>query len=162
MEALFFHPRPGHVVRCVVVGAYLLATVPFHRAKVPNVTLTICLRAALVLLVAGLAFPLCWPLQRVAGLHVVFIGGFTLITFTVATRVVLGHSGASHLFPTPLPFLRGAAVLFAVATLLRVIADFLPLTRAHWINAASYAWMLAALIWAWRILPRVRIADTEE
>ncbi len=47
--------------------------VPIHRPAVPNVTLTIALRAALVLLIARLVFPLCWPLQRVAGLHVVFI-----------------------------------------------------------------------------------------
>ena len=161
-ESMAFHPVAARLVRCATAGAYLLATVPFHRTKVPNVTLTICLRAGLVLLIAGLVFPLCWPLQHVAGLHVIFVGGFSLITLTVATRVVLGHSGGSHLFPAPLPFLRGAAVLFVAAAVLRAGADFLPLTRPNWINAASYAWMLAALVWSWRILPRVRIADTGE
>ena len=160
-EAQYFHARLAVILQCFATGGYLLATVPIGRTKVPDVTLTICLRAALVLLGAGLAFPLCWPLQRLAGQHVIFIGGFTLLVFTVATRVVLGHSGGSHLFPARLPFLRGAAVLFAVAMVLRVIADFLPLARPHWMNAASYAWMLAALVWSWRILPRVRIADTD-
>jgi uncharacterized protein involved in response to NO len=161
-ESLAFHPLAANLVRCTAAAAYLLATVPFHRAKVPNVTLTICLRAALVLLFAGLAFPLCWPLQRVAGLHVIFIGGFSLITLTVATRVVLGHSGKSHLFATPLPFLLTAALLIATAAVLRAIGDFLPLTRNHWLNGASYAWMLGAAVWAWRVLPKVRIPDPEE
>jgi uncharacterized protein involved in response to NO len=161
-EGQYFHPRLVVILQCLAAGGYLLATVPFGRTKVPNVTLTLCLRAALVLLGAGLAFPLCWPLQRLAGQHVIFIGGFTLLIFTVATRVVLGHSGGSHLFPAPLPFLRGAAVLFVAAAVLRAVADFLLLTRPHWINAAAYAWMLAALVWSWRILPRVRIADAEE
>ncbi len=160
-ESLAFHPLAAQLIRCATAAAYLLTTVPFHRVKAPNTTLTFCLRAALVLLIAGLAFPLCWPHLRVAGLHVIFIGGFSLIALTVATRVVLGHSGGSHLFPAPLPFLRGAAVLFAITTLLRVVADFLPLARTHWLNAAAGAWMLAALVWARRILPRVRIPDSD-
>ena len=160
-ESLVFHPFAAHVIRCAAAGAYLLATVPFFHAKVPNVTLTICLRTALVLLIAGLVFPLCWPLQRVAGLHVIFIGGFSLITLTVATRVVFGHSGNGHLFTTPLPFLIAAALLIVTATVLRAFGDFVPLTHQHWLNAASYAWMLGAIVWAWRVLPKVRIADTE-
>jgi len=158
-EALSFHVHAAHLIRCGAAGAYLLATVPFHRVKVANVTLTVCLRVALVLLIAGLVFPLAWPLQRVAGLHVIFIGGFSLITLTVATRVVLGHSGNSHLFPTALPFLITAALLIVIAATLRAIGDFLPMTRNHWLNGASCAWMLAAAVWAWRVLPRVRIAD---
>jgi len=160
--SLAFHPFAAHLIRCVTAGAYLLATVPFLHAKVPSVTLTICLRAALILLLAGLIFPLCWPLQRVAGLHVIFIGGFSLITITVATRVVLGHSGNSRLFTTPLPFLLTAALLIVTATVLRAAGDFMPLTRTHWLNAASYAWMLGGCVWAWRVLPKVRIADSEE
>jgi uncharacterized protein involved in response to NO len=161
-ESLVIHTRLAQITRCIAAGGYLLATVPFHRAKVPDVTLTLCLRAALVLLIAGLVFPLFWPLQRVAGLHVIFIGGFSLITLTVATRVVLGHTGASHLFPTPLPFLLAAALLIVAATFLRAVADFLPLTRNHWLDAASYAWMLAAAVWSWRVLRRVRIPDPGE
>jgi uncharacterized protein involved in response to NO len=160
-ESLAFHPVVARLVRCAAAGAYLLATIPFHRVKVPNVTLTICLRAALVLLIAGLVFPLCWPLQRVAGLHVLFIGGFSLITLTVATRVVLGHSGNSHLFTTPLPFLITAALLIVAAAVLRAIGDFEPVTRNHWLNGASYAWMTGAAVWAWRVLPKVRIPDSE-
>lgn len=160
-ESLAFHSRAAQVIRCVAAGAYLVTTVPFHSAKVPNVTLTICLRAALVLLIAGLVFPLFSPLQRVAGLHVIFVGGFSLITITVATRVVLGHSGNSHLFPTPLPFLLTAALLIVAAAVLRAFGDFVPMTRNHWLNGASYAWMLGAAVWAWRVLPKVRIADSE-
>ena len=160
-EQFAFHPEAARLARCGVAAAYLVTTVPFHSAKVPNFTLTLCLRAALVLLVAGLAFPLAWPLHRVAGLHVVFIGGYSLITFAVATRVVLGHSGNSHLFPKPMPFLLTAALLIVAAAVLRAAGDLLPATRAHWLNASSYAWMLAAAIWSWRVLPKVRTPDPE-
>jgi uncharacterized protein involved in response to NO len=101
-------------------------------------------------------------MRRVAGMHVVFIGGFTLITFAVATRVVLGHSGFGHLFPTRLPFLIVTAVLLACALGLRVAGDFLFVQRGSMLSHASYLWMLAAGVWSWRVLPKVRIADPED
>ena len=74
---------------------------------------------------------------------------------------LIGDNFDGHKFVND-AFLRGAAVLFVVAMLLRVAADFLLLMQPHWLNAASYAWMLGALVWSWRVLPRVRIADAEE
>ena len=160
-DAIFPQSRLALIARFFTAVVYLLAMVPFASAAIPNATLTVCLRAALVLLIVGLCFPLFWPLQHFAGLHVIFVGGFSLITITVATRVVLGHSGHSHLFPTALPFLVTAALLIVTATVLRVLGDFLPATHNHWLNGASYAWMLGAAVWAWRVLPKVRIPDSD-
>jgi uncharacterized protein involved in response to NO len=154
-------PRALAAVRVAAAAAWLLANVPFHRVRVPNVTLTLVLRAALVLLIAGLAFPLCCPLQRAAGLHVIFLGGFSLMAFTVGTRVVLGHSGFSHLFPTRLWFLVVTALLILSATGLRVAGEFALLKRANLLNGASHAWMTAAVLWAIFVLPKVRHADPE-
>lgn len=155
-------PRALAAVQVAAAAAWLLANIPFHRVRVPNVTLTLALRAALVLLVAGLAFPLCWPLQRAAGLHVIFLGGFSLMAFTVGTRVVLGHSGFSHLFPTRLWFLVVTVLLILSATGLRVVGEFVPLKRSNFLNGASHAWMTAAVLWAVFVLPKVRRADPEE
>ena len=109
--------------------------------------------------VFGLIFPLFWPGQRVAGLHIVFLGGFSLITFTVATRVVLGHSGNEALFETRLPALQLATLLLLAGAALRAVGDF-SAERPHWLSAASYLWMLAAAVWGIAVLPKVRIADS--
>lgn len=154
-------PRMWALVRTAAACAYLLSSVPLLRSDAPKVTLTRSLRLALGFLVAGLAFSICWPLQRIAGLHIVFLGGFSLITFTVATRVVLGHSGQTDRFSNPLPPVIIAAALIVVATVLRVGGDFLPAARPTWLSIASYLWMLAVAVWAWRILPNVRIPDSD-
>lgn len=146
------------VLRGVVVLAYLAVMVPIHRTPSPTKTVPLAVNLSLLALVAGLAFPLFWPGQRVAGFHVIFLGGFSLITFTVATRVVLGHSGNEHLFLTRLPPLQIATLLIIAGTVLRAVADFLP-DRALGLNWASYLWMLAACVWGAAILPKVRIAD---
>jgi uncharacterized protein involved in response to NO len=156
LEALFAAPRLAGVVRTAAATIYLLSELPLHRSGLPRLTITLCLRTALVVLTCGLLFPVLWPEQRVAGLHVVFIGGFTLITFTVATRVVLGHSGGSALFQTRLPFLVVTALLLLIGLALRVSGDFSPEARPALLNGASYLWMLAAAVWSWRVLPRVR------
>src|SRR5213075_461224 len=95
-------PVPA-ALRALAAIVYLAAMVPFHRQQRPWRTTTMAAQLALLALIAGLLFPLFWPGQRLAGLHVVFLGGFSLITFTVATRVVLGHSGNEALFETRLP-----------------------------------------------------------
>ena len=146
-------------LRAIAAIAYLAAMVPFHRQTFPLRTASLATQLALLALVAGLIFPLFWPGQRVAGLHVIFLGGFSLITFTVATRVVLGHSGNEALFETRLPSLQIATLLLLAGTVLRAFGDF-STERPHWLNAASYLWMLAAGVWGFAVLPKVRIADS--
>ncbi|MEO6742053.1 MAG: NnrS family protein, partial [Chthoniobacteraceae bacterium] len=124
-------------LRAVAAVGYLMAMIPFHRQSDPLRTAAFAAQIALLALVVGLVFPLFWPAQRVAGMHVVFLGGFSLITFTVATRVVLGHSGNETLFDTRLPSLQIAMLLLLTGSVLRAVGDFLP-TRSHWLNGASY------------------------
>lgn len=137
---------------------YLMTMVPFHRQSLPLRTASLAAQSALLALAIGLIFPLLWPGQRLAGLHVVFLGGFSLITFTVATRVVLGHSGNESLFETRLPALQIATFLLLAGTMLRAVGDFV-VARPHWLNGASYLWMLAAVVWGISVLPKVRTAD---
>ncbi|OAI43241.1 hypothetical protein AYO41_02415 [Verrucomicrobia bacterium SCGC AG-212-E04] len=150
---------PGaHWLRAIAAVVYLATMIPFHRQSFPLRTASLAAQLAVLSLVAGLIFPLFWPDQRIAGLHIVFLGGFSLVTFTVATRVVLGHSGNEALFETRLPALQFATLLLAVGTALRAAGDFVP-SRPHWLNAASYLWMLAAGVWAFAVLPKVRTAE---
>ncbi len=147
-------------LRAIAAIVYLATMVPFHRQSLPLRTASVTAQLALLALVAGLIFPLFWPAQRVAGLHVVFLGGFSLITFTVATRVMLGHSGNEAMFETRLPSLQCAALLLLAGTVLRSVGDFSP-ARPDWLNGASYLWMLAAGAWGFSVLPKVRIADPD-
>ena len=154
--------RIAGAARFLAAAVFLASEIPAHLSTTPRITIVLCLRIALVFILLGLFFPVFWPAQRIAGMHVVFIGGFSLITFTVATRVVLGHSGFGHLFPTRMPFLIGTALLLITALVLRTAGDFIPLARPSMLSHASYLWMLAAGVWGWRVLPKVRIADLEE
>ncbi len=145
-------------LRAIAAIVYLATMVPFQRQSLPLRAAPVSAQVALLALAVGLVFPLFWPGQRLAGLHIVFLGGFSLITFTVATRVILGHSGQENLFETRLPALQVAAALLLAGAALRAYGDFSP-DRPHWLTAASYLWMMAAGVWGFRVLPNVRRAD---
>lgn len=162
LETFTLSTRIAGAIRFVAAAIYLAREIPAHRSPTPRVTIILCLRTALLFILFGLLFPAFWPVQRVAGLHVVFVGGFSMITFTVATRVILGHGGFGHLFRTRLPFLLAAALLLVGAVALRTAGDFLPLSRGSMLTHASYLWMLAAGVWGWCILPKVRMVESEE
>jgi uncharacterized protein involved in response to NO len=152
--------RYAPAIRGATVVGCLLAFIPIFRTPAPFRTVPLSILISLAAIFIGLAFPLFWPGQRVAGLHVVFLGGFTLITLTVATRVALGHSGNLHLFESRLPSLLIAAALLIAGTAMRAIGDFLP-ARPQWLSVAAYFWMAAVVAWSIAILPKVRDPDPD-
>ena len=82
----------------------------------------------------------------------IFIGGITLMVFAAATRVVLTEAEGE----ARLPFLNAMDLLLVGATVLRVTGDFNLGSRGTLLNLAAYLWLIAAAVWCWRVLPRMR------
>jgi len=120
-----------------------------------------CFRLGAMLLIVALFFPAVMPGYRLANMHLAFIGGFTIILFTVSTRVILGHSGHAHLFQVRLKFLLGALVLLIVAMLARVGADFVPPTRNRHLVYAALIWLAASAVWGWALVPKLLLSEEE-
>lgn len=160
-EAIGLPARIAAFARFLAAAVYLFSQVPLHRNAIPRTPIAQCLRLALVFLLLGLLFQVVWPMQRLAALHVVFIGGFSLITFTVATRVILGHAGLGHLFQTRLSFVLAMTLLLVPAMTLRFLGDFFPTFRGGMLSFASYLWIAGALAWAWRVIPKVLVAESD-
>jgi len=118
-----------------------------------------CFRLGALLLVAGLFLPVVLPGYRLANLHLTFIGGFSIILFTVSTRVIIGHAGQSYLFRKRLRFLIVALVLLLTATVARVGADFVPLARNSHLVYAALIWLVAATVWFCALGPKLSLSD---
>ena len=124
-------------------------------------TLGVCLRVAFALLVSGFVLITLWPASRVGWLHLTLIGGFAVVTFTVATRVVFGHSGN-------LEKLRGrnAWMLVAVGLMLlgmatRISGDFWPRILVSHYSFGAVLWIAGVMVWSCFVLPKVFQADNE-
>jgi uncharacterized protein involved in response to NO len=118
-----------------------------------------CFRLGALLLVAGLFLPAALPGYRLANLHLTFIGGFSIILFTVSTRVIIGHAGQSHLFRKRLRFLVAALTLLVIAMIARVGADFVPPARNSHLVYAALIWLIAASVWAVALGPKLSLSE---
>jgi hypothetical protein len=106
------------------------------------------------LLLAGLWLAVLLPRNRVGVLHLVFIGGFGLLTLGIGTRVIVAHG--KH----PLEVERATlapAVIGAVALALaaRVSSEFWPGAAGTLIGVSGALWVVAWLGWGMRALPRI-------
>ncbi|MGI8435858.1 MAG: NnrS family protein [Chthoniobacterales bacterium] len=151
--------RSAAILRGLTTLFYLVAQGHLVKKGVERPFLARCFQFGGFLLAVGLLLPAVLPAYRVANLHVVFIGGFSIILFTVSTRVILGHSGHSHLFQRRLGFLVTVLILLVLAMLSRVSADLFPGERDSHLVYAALIWLVAAGVWAGVLVPKLWLSE---
>lgn len=160
-EALGYS-RIGYGLRAIAILFYFVREIPFHRAKDASGALALGLKLALSAIPLGYVIGAILPGYRIAVLHVVLLTGFGLLTFIVASRVLLGHSGQSHLFRAPLKAIYTLVILTLLALALRIGADFTGQYRFALYGLSGGAWVAGIVIWAAALLPNVCRPDTED
>ena len=154
---IFNLPRTGGWIRVVAVAAYVVARMPFRgRTSLAN-----SLRAGIMSIFAGLAGVALLPMYRVGALHIVFITGFNFIAFTVAIRVVFGHSGNLHQLQKRLWFFIATTGLLFLAMISRFTAELAPAVRVVHLLSAAICWLAASLIWMLKVFPKIAISEPE-
>lgn len=109
---------------------------------------------------AGLVF---FPAFRSVLLHTVFLGGYALMTFAVATMVIFSHGGQPGRLKKTAWQLTALGVLLALALCLRVAAVFFPASFFVLLGSASVCWLLAAGLWfAFVLKPILKVSSKEE
>jgi uncharacterized protein involved in response to NO len=86
---LLNQPKTSGWLRVAAIAFYISRHLPFKG----RTFLADCLRIGIMLILSGFSVIALVPIYRVSALYIIFIVGFNLIAFTVATRVVFGHSG---------------------------------------------------------------------
>lgn len=152
----------GNGLRAFGVLVYLVRELPIQKAGLGGGSLAWGLRVSLGSILAAYLAMAVWPGRSFSLLHLLFITGFSLLTFTVASRVVLGHSGQAEKFGKTLWPMVTLIALVALAMLTRVSADWMPAIQLTHYAYAALAWALGVLLWSFFILPSVRKADPEE
>ena len=87
------------------------------------------------------------PRYRIDFLHVLFIGGFTLLILAVGTRVSLSHGGHSLSLERGSWPLRIGLLSGLVAMLARVGAPFAPSSYFAHLAYAGLLWIGGMLVW---------------
>jgi hypothetical protein len=153
--------RVAHWLRFGAALVYLGIEFPFRRARGVGDALAVSLWIAFAFLVGGFVAIAIFPQFRVGLLHLSLIGGFAVIAFVVATRVIYGHSGNLELLKGRNRWLPISVSLMLLASATRASGDLWPaITISHYIYGAL-SWIAAALIWSWYVLPKVLQPDKD-
>jgi uncharacterized protein involved in response to NO len=108
-----------------------------------------------VCVLAGLGAAAVWPAHEIAAWHVVFVGGYGLLTMSIATRVVVSHGG--HALREERVLLGAPALAcLGLALVARVAGGEVDPRLATALAVAGIAWAMAWSLWLAAALPRVR------
>jgi uncharacterized protein involved in response to NO len=154
-------PQLGSALRFLSSAVYLYWQVPFLRSRVRGSSLALALRTAFLLLPAGFLGVALFPGYRVALLHLTLIGGFSVLTLCVATRVVFGHSGQQAVLLGRLRWLTLAVVLMWLGMLTRISGDYWPKILVTHYSYGAVLWAAGLLWWAIRVLPGIGRPDPD-
>jgi uncharacterized protein involved in response to NO len=134
-------------MRAVVVTAHLLSFARIARPLRKKTTLMVLFHISCWMIPLGLWVGFIWPNFRIAALHLLFIGGFSLMIFSFGTLIVLSHSLKAALINGRLVFLRVVGTFVLAAAIIRFLAETIPSRYAPFIHTSSGLWVLAALTW---------------
>jgi uncharacterized protein involved in response to NO len=154
--------RLAHGLRFAAAGLHLIFQISWNSPTGTTSTLGRSLRTGLTVALAGLLAVASLPQWRVALLHLTLAGGLSLVTLTVATRVVFGHSGQRQRLFARNGWLIVAFALILIGTLTRITGDFLPRLLPTHYSYGALCWAAGAILWAIQILPGVLQEDPEE
>lgn len=147
-------------VRVALCGVWITKESGWLSRNKAKGVMPLSLRAGIACLLGGMIATGILDENKIALDHMLYMGGFGLITMMVATRVIYGHSGQGDKFQKwvkPLIWCVGL-LLFGMAT--RVSADFMDhindhIKVSHHIYAAG-CWAAVSIIWGIAVLPSVR------
>ncbi len=145
----------GAAVRALAALASTMLAWKLWKRPGRNVRLSWALWAAGWCVALGLVGAAVFRAQETAAWHVVFVGGYGLLTLAIATRVVVSHGGHDMAEESRV---LGAVVLagVGVALVLRAAsAGFAPADLAR-DGVAAAAWAIAWVAWLAAAWPRVR------
>jgi len=148
------HERTGRLLRAVVVTIALLAAGRFWRLPQVLAPFAWGVWGSVWAVIGGSwAAALTHP-YHVAALHLVFIGGFSLMVLMVGARVTLSHGGymALEARNRPIRWVGGGVV---AALVLRLAVDATPEHYFQVAAAAASVWMAAGLLWLVYHLPKM-------
>ena len=143
-------------IRAAAATSIIFATLQPWRLPAVRTTLAWCVWIANIFIIVALWLTATAPRYRADFLHVMFMGGFTLLILAVGMRVTLSHGGHSLNSEKKNWPLRLGLITGLVAMLARTGAPFAPATFFEHLAMAAVLWMAGVGFWGWRLLRLIR------
>jgi uncharacterized protein involved in response to NO len=103
----------------------------------------------------GAALNVVWPNSYVHSLHTILVGGFSLLTVLIATRVTLAHGCEGRGPEKTSKMIPIFTALIILAMLTRVTAILWPRIYLDHLSYASLTWIMGFMLWGFFAVPRM-------
>lgn len=125
--------------------------------KNPKNHLGLFLTVSSLFIVVPYLFISIFPAYKIHLLHLVYIGGFSLMTYLISVRVILAHGGHNLNYELKSHSLWIIPLFLIIASLFRLSVGFAGSSTfySHAIIAASAFWIMGVLVWFFCIGRRV-------
>ena len=145
----------AYALRAFIVGlAFTKNNVLFNNPRTPDFFIRLAW-VSVWMIVSGLWATSIFPDYRVTFLHFVFIGGFSLMTFSIATMVIMSHAGEGSAMRRPLWILWLVAIGLAMTISKRVLVIWYPDKYFSFLGLAALVWIFVSVCWLCFMAPRI-------
>ncbi len=145
----------GRLLRALVVGAILLPTVRLFRLPRRPLWHLRGLWLSFWCVIVGQLLSGVFPDYEISALHVTFVGGFGLLTLTIATRVTVAHCGFDPLWDRNSKTLTLFVACFVAALLARLSAALYPDYYFGMLHIGAGFWLVGAVLWGAMFVPKL-------
>ncbi|RMH38622.1 MAG: hypothetical protein D6689_19015 [Deltaproteobacteria bacterium] len=139
-------PRAARAARAALVTAGLVASRAGRWPRKPGLHRRAA-AASVWLVPAGLALAAAFPDRAVAGLHVAFIGGLSLLVLAASAHVAIGHGARSEWMARNPRAVAAMVACVVAATVLRATAHWWPEHLYALYAAAAALWLAGSVAW---------------
>ncbi len=120
---------------------------------------TIGVRLSAFSVILGTILLAAFPDYRMEWVHLIYVSGFTLLTFMVASRVILAHGGFELRLEAKNWRISTAVGLILLAAATRAYAPFWPKGYERHLAYSAFCLVLAIIVWGGFFLPKLIVRD---
>lgn len=157
-----YHEAVGRLLRALVLTIFSARVFPILRLPDGRRFSSWSLWLGFWLVLLGSWLAGLFPDYEIVALHFTFIGGFSLITMIVSTRVIAAHCGPEAIWSGKSRALKALGCFIFAALISRAASDFMEWYYFGMLHVAAGFWMTAALIWAAAYVPRLLRRPVDE
>ncbi len=141
--------RIGNCIRFFVLLYIVINHFKIFAPKNPQSNLGLFLTVSSLFIVGPYSLISIFPAYKIHLLHLVYIGGFSLMTYLISVRVILAHGGHNLSYELKSHSLWIIPLFLIIASLLRLSVGMAGSATfySHAIIAASSFWIMGVLVW---------------
>lgn len=148
-------PQTGRLISSSIITILVFIQWKIYRLPTRQNKLHWGIWISAYMLLIGLWLSTLYTALEIHAFHIIFIGGFTLLTLMIASRVILSHGGHGLDFESKSASYIWITLLLIIAAFGRFLASLFPESYFRHLGYAALLWVVAVGAWGAIFIPQI-------